>query len=67
VPEADSSGGESDSAESGRNTGAGKGVTCGDHLSSAAAREEAELGWRRRVAGPVAVLGRDAVERVAAC
>jgi hypothetical protein len=44
VPEADSGGGASGSAESGRNTGAGKGMTGGDHLSSAAAREEAELG-----------------------
>jgi hypothetical protein len=54
VPEADSGGGRSDSAESSRDTGAGKGMTGGDHLSSAAAREEAELGWRRRFgpAGP---------------
>jgi hypothetical protein len=59
VPEADSGGGASGSVESGQNTGAGKGMTGGDHLSSAAAWEEAELGWRRRV-GPAGglLLGR---------
>jgi hypothetical protein len=50
VSEADSGGGGSDTARSGRDTGAGNGMTGRDtdHLSSAAAREEAELGWRRR-------------------
>jgi hypothetical protein len=48
VPKADSGGGGSDSAESGRDTGAGKGMTDGDHLSSTVALEEVELGWRRR-------------------
>jgi hypothetical protein len=55
MPEADSGGGGSDSADSGWDTSVGKGMTGGDHLSSAAAWEEAELGWRRRFgpAGPL--------------
>jgi hypothetical protein len=45
VPEADSGGGASGSAESGRDTGAGKGMTGG---VGCGAGEGGEAGWRRQ-------------------
>jgi hypothetical protein len=50
--EADSGGGASDSAESGWDTGARKGMTRGDHLSSVAREGGGGVGWRQWFAGP---------------